>query len=312
MASIQLDPSLLNGIKGKTVVVTGAAGGIGLEIVRLYVSHGANVVMADLGPAAPTAESFIASLPDPSRVVFVPTNTVVWTEMTQLFKTAVKTFGSVETVIANAGVMESHETLDVETVDANGNLLEATEASKVIDINIKGTLNTLRLGLHHMKENKERFADKSRGSIVLVISTSGYFGGTGVTAYVASKHAIAGLLRGSQLAAAKHGVRVNAVAPFVTPTNMAGGFAAQWAAKGFPSNTTEQVATVIATMSQDPERKGACYLTCGPIIREMEGTQKALLAQWLGQDVSDLMAAAGSFFSSLGGYPLPKLEAMRS
>tara|TARA_R110002060_G_scaffold41238_11_gene52759 strand:- start:793 stop:927 length:135 start_codon:yes stop_codon:yes gene_type:complete len=44
----------------------------------------------------------------------------------------------------------------------------------------------------------------------------------------------------------------------------------------------------------------------------MEGTQKALLAQWLGQDVSDLMAAAGSFFSSLGGYPLPKLEAMRS
>ena len=279
MASIQLDPSLLNGIKGKTVVVTGAAGGIGLEIVRLYVSHGANVVMADLGPAAPTAESFIASLPDPSRVVFVPTNTVVWTEMTQLFKTAVKTFGSVETVIANAGVMESHETLDVETVDANGNLLEATEASKVIDINIKGTLNSkfeskpastislclqtlaaLRLGLHHMKENKERFADKSRGSIVLVISTSGYFGGTGVTAYVASKHAIAGLLRGSQLAAAKHGVRVNAVAPFVTPTNMAGGFAAQWAAKGFPSNTTEQVATVIATMSQDPERKGACYL----------------------------------------------------
>lgn len=142
MASIQLDPSLLNGIKGKTVVVNGAAGGIVLKIVRLYVSHGANVVMADLERAAPTAKSFIASLPDPSRVIFVPANTIVWTEMKQLFKTAIKTFGSVEIVIANAGVMESHETLDVETVDADEDLLEATEASKVIDINLKGRLNS--------------------------------------------------------------------------------------------------------------------------------------------------------------------------
>lgn len=149
MASIQLDPSLLRGIKDKTVVVTGAAGGIGLEIVRLYVSYGANVVMADLERAAPTAESFIASLPDPSKVIFVPANTVVWKEMTQLFKTAVKAFGSIEIVIANAGVMESHETLDVETVDAEGDLLEATEASKVFDINIKGTLNSKSDGRIH-------------------------------------------------------------------------------------------------------------------------------------------------------------------
>lgn len=45
-------------------------------------------------------------------------------------------------VVANAGVMESHMTLDIETVDINGDLLEATEASKVIDVNVKGTLNS--------------------------------------------------------------------------------------------------------------------------------------------------------------------------
>lgn len=111
-----------------------------------------------------------------------------------------------------------------------------------------------------MKDNDPaRFPDGSRGSIVLVSSTSGYFGGTGVAAYVSSKHGVTGLLRASQLIAAKHDIRINAVAPFVTPTSMAG-FAAEWSARGNPSNTTEQVATVIATMSQDPDRKGSCYL----------------------------------------------------
>jgi NAD(P)-dependent dehydrogenase (short-subunit alcohol dehydrogenase family) len=110
-----------------------------------------------------------------------------------------------------------------------------------------------------MKDNTERFPDGSKGSIVLVISTSGYVGGTGVAAYISSKHAITGLLRSSQLVAAQHNIRVNAVAPFVTPTSMVG-FAKQWIDSGLPSNTTQQVANVIAILSQDPERRGACYL----------------------------------------------------
>lgn len=119
--------------------------------------------------------------------------------------------------------------------------------------------------MHHMKDNDKR-PDGSRGSIVLIISTSGYFGGTGVAAYISSKHGITGLLRASQLEATKHNVRVNAVAPFVTPTSMAGGFAPQWAASGLPSNTTQQVAQVIATISEDPDRRGACYLVRLPFL----------------------------------------------
>lgn len=47
LASIELDSALPSNIKGKTVVITGAVGGIGIEIVRLYVCHSANVVVAD-------------------------------------------------------------------------------------------------------------------------------------------------------------------------------------------------------------------------------------------------------------------------
>jgi NAD(P)-dependent dehydrogenase (short-subunit alcohol dehydrogenase family) len=142
MASIELDSALLRNIEGKTVVITGAVGGIGKEIVRLYAFHGANVVVADLEHSRFAAESLIATLPDPSRAIFAQANTLIWSEMKDLFKTAVRTFGSVEVVVANAGVMESHMTLDVETVDTNGDLLEAKEAFKVIDVNVKGTLNS--------------------------------------------------------------------------------------------------------------------------------------------------------------------------
>lgn len=61
--------------------------------------------------------------------------------MKELFNIAPKTFENVETVITNAGGMESHSALDIETVDVNGDLLAATEASKVICINLKCTMS---------------------------------------------------------------------------------------------------------------------------------------------------------------------------
>ena len=70
-----------------------------------------------------------------------------------------------------------------------------------------------------MKQNSTLLPSCShKGSIVLVSSTSGYFGGSAVTGYVASKHGVIGLLRSSQAVANKIGVRVNGVAPFFTPS----------------------------------------------------------------------------------------------
>jgi NAD(P)-dependent dehydrogenase (short-subunit alcohol dehydrogenase family) len=83
---------------------------------------------------------------------------------------------------------------------------------------------------------------------------------------VSSKHGVTGLLRASQLWAEKYGVRINGVAPFVTPTNMAE-FYDIWASKGLPSNTPEGVANVIAHMPLDPERKGQCCLVSWPGLK---------------------------------------------
>lgn len=105
--------------------------------------------------------------------------------------------------------------------------------------------------MHHMRS--------SGGSVVMLASTSGYFGGTGVAAYVTSKHGVVGLMRACQAAAAKHGIRVNAVAPFFTPTHITASYAANWKDAGLEANTPEGVATVIVQTSLD-EGSGKCTL----------------------------------------------------
>src|SRR2546429_325798 len=109
--------------------------------------------------------------------------------------------------------------------------------------------------MHSMKFNPLD-ADDARGSIILIASTSGYFGGTGVVSYIASKHGVVGLCRASQRIANQHNVRVNVVAPFFTPTYITGGYSEEWKKRGLPANTVEDVADAIVAASANPDRKG--------------------------------------------------------
>jgi len=143
MEAIILDPKLMDKFASKTVIVTGAAGGIGSEMVKVFASHSANVVVADLPHAKDAAEKLINSLPNPSKGTFVPVNILNWEQMKSLYKSAIKEFGSIEVVVANAGVMESQQVLDPARVDENGDPVEPREAFKVIDTNVKGTLNSV-------------------------------------------------------------------------------------------------------------------------------------------------------------------------
>lgn len=105
--------------------------------------------------------------------------------------------------------------------------------------------------MHHMRA--------SGGTVVLVASTSGYFGGTGVAAYISSKHAIIGLLRSSQTTAVKNNIRVNAVAPFFTPTHITSSYADKWKESGLEANTPDGVAAVIMQASLE-KKSGMCIL----------------------------------------------------
>lgn len=142
MDNIERDASQFGNLASKTAIVTGAANGIGAQIVRLFNTHGANVVMADLESARASADAVIASLSDPSTATFVPTDILDWGQMKTLFRDAVARHGSVEIVVANAGVMESRGVFDMTNVDERGELRESTEGFRTIDVNLKGTLNS--------------------------------------------------------------------------------------------------------------------------------------------------------------------------
>lgn len=120
-------------------------------------------------------------------------------------------------------------------------------------------LEALRLALYYMQHNQLTPASGLRGSVVLVTSTSGYFGSTGVGAYIASKHGITGLLRGAQQIARELGIRINGVAPFFTPTPTFKAFAEKWRQSGLKSNTVERVAMAIA-LACSRDETGKCHL----------------------------------------------------
>ncbi|KAJ5700363.1 hypothetical protein N7536_003376 [Penicillium majusculum] len=260
MHAVALDPTVLANLRDKTAVVTGAGGGIGADIVKALIANGCNVVLTDLERSRSAVELLIASLPDPSVALFIPANTLDWDQMKALFKKAKEHFGQIQVVIANAGVMESEQVLDMDKLDSNGDLVESSEYFKVLDINVKGTMNTLRQGLFYMKDNDACFPDGSLGSIVMTISTSGYFGATGNAGYISSKHALTGLLRSSQSVANKHNIRINAVSPFCTVTSMMEQFKDSWVAAGLPLNTPNMVADAIIHMAADPSQRGSNYL----------------------------------------------------
>ena len=143
MQEYHLDASILSHAATKTVIITGAANGIGAATATLFNKHSANVVISDLESCREKAESLVQSLAHPDRAVFIPADILNWTDMTTLFKKATQKFGPVDIVIANAGTMESRPVLDLNDVDDDGNLKESTEAFKVMDINLKGTLNSI-------------------------------------------------------------------------------------------------------------------------------------------------------------------------
>lgn len=99
-----------------------------------------------------------------------------------------------------------------------------------------------------------------RGSIVLVASTSGYFGGTAVVSYVTSKHGVIGLLRSAQAASQQLRVRLNAAAPSPTPTFITEAYSERWQSRGLPANTASGVARCISHISLNTKLTSCCPL----------------------------------------------------
>jgi NAD(P)-dependent dehydrogenase (short-subunit alcohol dehydrogenase family) len=183
----------------QTVIVTGAASGIGQRVAETFAEQGHAVLCTDCAEAAVTAVADkLAVAGHIARAMAVDVSDKDQTEA--MAKEALDWTGRIDAVIANAGIMVEGDALSLSLDDWN----------RVMSVNATGAFLTARATLPHLMS--------SNGALVFTASTVGLAGMKGVAGYSASKGAVVALTR--QLAAdyAVHGVRVNAVAPGAVKT----------------------------------------------------------------------------------------------
>ncbi|MCI6885936.1 MAG: 3-oxoacyl-ACP reductase FabG [Lachnospiraceae bacterium] len=189
-------------LKGKTAVVTGGTRGIGFAIVKKYLENGANVAIA--GSRQESVDKAMEKLSDyQDRVMGIWPDLCSPEEVAAAFGAVKEKFGSIDILANNAGI-SSRTSLYEYTVE---------EFSKILDINVKAVFVCSQAAARIMK-------DQGGGVIINTSSMVGEYGQPSGCGYPASKFAVNGLTKSLARELAKDQIRVNAVAPGVTRTDM--------------------------------------------------------------------------------------------
>src|SRR5437868_1434501 len=159
-------------LKGKTVLVTGGASGLGRATVEMVVAAGGNAVILDIADDA--GRALAASLGD--RVRFSRTDVTSEADVMQAVDTAVKAFGSVDGAVNAAGMCPAERVLGKEGPQPIANFARA------ININLVGSFNVMRLAAAQMAKQAANEAGE-RGVIVNTASVAAFDGQIGQAAY---------------------------------------------------------------------------------------------------------------------------------
>jgi NAD(P)-dependent dehydrogenase (short-subunit alcohol dehydrogenase family) len=197
--------SIGTGLEGHSVVVTGAAGGIGQAVVGCFAAVGARVCAVDLDQAA--VESVIAATDDPARHLAVASDITDLDHQPDVLRHVCQVFGRFDVLAHLAAVVVRHPSLD-----------DVTEADWDFQntVNLKATFFIDRAAGQLMKE-------QGRGGRIINFTSQAWWTGglAGSIVYAATKGGIVSLTRGFARAFATDGITVNVVAPGGVDTPMA-------------------------------------------------------------------------------------------
>jgi NAD(P)-dependent dehydrogenase (short-subunit alcohol dehydrogenase family) len=203
-------------IKGNTFLVTGGASGLGAATVRVLAAAGANVVIADLHEKAGAA---LAAEIGP-QAIFARADVTSEEQVGAAIAAARKTFGTLRGAVNCAGIAIGERVLG----RAGPHGLDAFR--RVVEINLVGTFNVLRLAAQAIAESPPG-PDGERGVIINTASIAATDGQTGQAAYSASKAGVAGLTLPAARELARLGIRVVTIAPGIFETPMMAGMSAE-------------------------------------------------------------------------------------
>jgi len=192
-------------MKDKVVVVTGSGGGIGREIALLMAAEGAKVVVNDIGASVSgegkdtgPAQKVVDEIHAQGGQAVANTDSVAtWTSANAIIKTAIDSFGRIDCVINNAGILRDRMFFK----------MDPEEWQAVIDVHLNGAFFVSRAAATY-------FRKQETGSYVHMTSTSGLIGNIGQANYGAAKLGITALSKMIAMDMARYHVRSNCIAPF--------------------------------------------------------------------------------------------------
>lgn len=191
-------------LQGKVAIITGGTRGIGFSTAELFLKNGAKVAV--LGSRQETVDKALAKLKEENpawEVIGFCPNLSDYSEVEQTFAKVKEAFGKVDILVNNAGI------------SARGPIEDADpeEFKRIMDLNVTSVLNGCKAAVPLMKEN-------GGGSIINTSSMVSLYGQPSGVGYPTSKFAVNGATKSLARELGRYNIRVNAVAPGVTRTDM--------------------------------------------------------------------------------------------
>ncbi|KAK9051659.1 hypothetical protein SSX86_028287 [Deinandra increscens subsp. villosa] len=184
----------------KVAFITGGAQGIGEKMARLFVKHGAKVVIADIQDDLGRSVCENIGL---DKVTFVHCDVTIESDVENAINMTLATYGKLDIMINNAGIVGDFK-LSILDNDPN-------DFERVLRVNVTGVF----LGTKHAAR---AMIPARSGNIIMLGSVSGSIGGLVSHAYSSSKHAIVGLTKNTAAELGQYGIRVNCLSPYFIPS----------------------------------------------------------------------------------------------